>query len=74
MRGELDKCTAFIEARARRQKVQLEITCAERLPRLFIDPAELRQVLLNVMINSLQAMPSRGTLCLRVQYPYETTD
>lgn len=73
LRDEIDKCTAFVEARARSQGVQVEVCCAEGRPRLFIDPAELRQVLLNIMINGFQAMPSGGTLRLRVQYPYEMT-
>jgi signal transduction histidine kinase len=73
LRGELDKCVTFIEARARHQKVRLETACAEQLPRLLIDPAELRQVLVNIMINGLQAMPEGGTLHLRVQYPYEAS-
>lgn len=71
LRDELDKCATFIETRARHQNVRLEMVCAERLPRLLIDPAELRQVLLNIMINGLQAMPNGGTLRVRVQYPYE---
>ncbi len=69
LRSEIDKCTAFIEARARSQQVRLDVVCGERLPRLFIDPAELRQVLLNIMMNGLQAMPDGGTLCLRAPGP-----
>jgi signal transduction histidine kinase len=64
---EVEKCIAFVEARARSQNVELRVLCEERLPRLFIDPAELRQVLLNAIVNGLQAMPAGGTLRIRVQ-------
>jgi signal transduction histidine kinase len=67
LRREIDKCIAFIEARARSQNVQLQVACDERLPRLLTDPAELRQVLLNIMMNGLQAMPDGGILCVQAQ-------
>ncbi len=63
---EVGKCLAFIEARARGQNVQLQVACDERLPKLVVDPMELRQVLLNLIGNGLQAMPTGGALRLRV--------
>jgi signal transduction histidine kinase len=64
---EVGKCLAFIEARARSQIVELQVACDEQLPRLVIDPMELRQVLLNIIVNGLQAMPTGGTLRIRVR-------
>jgi len=63
---EVEKCIAFVEARARSQNVELKVACEEQLPKLVIDPAELRQVLLNIIVNGLQAMPTGGTLGIRV--------
>ncbi|MBN1506546.1 MAG: hypothetical protein JW955_06860 [Sedimentisphaerales bacterium] len=63
---ELEKCISFVEARARSQNVELHVACEERLPRLVIDPAELRQVLLNIIVNGLQAMPKGGALRIGV--------
>ena len=63
---EVEKCIAFVEARARSQNVELKVACEEQLPKLAIDPAELRQVLLNIIVNGLQAMPAGGTLGIRV--------
>ncbi len=63
---EVEKCIAFVEARARSQNVELNVVCEEQLPKLVIDPAELRQVLLNIIVNGLQAMPRGGTLGIQV--------
>ncbi len=64
---EVEKCIAFVEARARSQNIDLQVACEDRLPRLVIDPAELRQVLLNIIVNGLQAMPTGGTLRIEVR-------
>ncbi len=63
---EVGKCLAFIETRARSQNVELQVVCEEQLPKLVIDPMELRQVLLNIIVNGLQAMPAGGALRIRV--------
>jgi signal transduction histidine kinase len=65
---EIVRCVNFIEAKARGQKVTLETDFEEGLPKLRIDPAELRQVLLNVMMNGLQAMPEGGALLIKASY------
>ena len=62
---EIERCVNFIEAKARSQNVKLEFDFKEELPKITFDPAELRQVLLNVMMNGLQAMPDGGTLFIK---------
>ncbi len=62
---EIEKCIAFVEARARSQNVELHVACEDGLPTLVIDAAELRQVLLNTIVNGLQAMPKGGLLRIR---------
>ena len=44
----------------RRQKVQLGTELAADLPTLRLDPAKLRQVLLNLVQNAAEAMPEAG--------------
>ncbi|OHB75354.1 MAG: hypothetical protein A2Z25_20840 [Planctomycetes bacterium RBG_16_55_9] len=65
---EIVRCVNFIEAKAKSQKVTLETDFEEDLPKLMFDPAELRQVLLNVMMNGLQAMPNGGTLLVGTSF------
>ena len=65
---EIERCVNFIEAKAKSQKVTLKTDFEQDMPKLRFDPAELRQVLLNVMMNGLQAMPKGGTLWIKTSY------
>ena len=66
IRQEIIRCVNFIEAKAKSQRVVLETDFEADLPRIRIDPAELRQVLLNVMMNGLQAMSDGGKLLVKI--------
>lgn len=54
----------FVEPKARDCQVQLELTLAPEVDELVGDEARLRQVLLNVVLNAIQAMPRGGTVQL----------
>ena len=62
---ETERCLNFIEAKAKIQNVKLQTDFEEDLPKLTFDPAELRQLLLNVIMNGLQAMPEGGELSIK---------
>jgi signal transduction histidine kinase len=63
---EIGRCLDFLEAKAKSQRVRVQTDFEDSLPKLTSDSAELRQLLLNVMMNGLQAMPEGGTLSVRV--------
>ncbi|MBN2593015.1 MAG: GAF domain-containing protein [Sedimentisphaerales bacterium] len=65
IRQEIERCANFIEAKAKSQNIKLETDFEKDLPKLRFDPAEFRQVLLNVMMNGLQAMPEGGLLLIK---------
>jgi signal transduction histidine kinase len=62
---EIERCANFIETKAKSQNIKLETDFEEDLPKLRFDPAEFRQLLLNVMMNGLEAMPEGGLLLIK---------
>lgn len=52
----------MIESRARKQNVKIEQAIDQSLPFLESDPNLFKQVLMNLLLNALQAMPEGGLL------------
>ena len=63
----LKELAALQDSEAKRSKVQIRVVAAPNLPALKADPDLLTQVLLNLMLNGLQAMPDGGTLTLEAK-------
>jgi len=53
---------SFLEARCAKEGVDLVRNLAPDLPHTVADPSQLQQVLVNLVVNALQAMPDGGTL------------
>ena len=49
---EIEHYLHFVEAQAKKQNVQIQCQIEKDLPKLFCDPAELRQVLINLLFTS----------------------
>ena len=62
---EIEHYLHFVEAQAKKQNIQIVPQIEKDLPRLFCDPAELRQVLINLVLNGMQAMPEGGPVTIR---------
>jgi len=62
---EIEHYLHFVEAQARKQNVQIQTQIEKDLPKVFCDPAELRQVLINLVLNGMQAMPDGGAVVIR---------
>ncbi len=50
---------------AKMARVDILVESASTLPQVAIDPEQIRQVLLNLVINAIQAMPNPGQIRLR---------
>ena len=61
--GELLAEAAFV---AEQNKIEIEPTLADDLPRINIDPARMKKVLLNLIRNAAYQMPPRGRLAFNV--------
>jgi signal transduction histidine kinase len=57
----------FFESRCAKEGIELEQFLAPDLPKVYADPSQLNQVLVNLVVNALQAMPQGGKLAIRTQ-------
>ncbi len=63
----LNELATLVEAEAQQSKVQIRVVAPLTLPPLRADREHLRQTLLNLILNGLQAMPDGGTLTLEAK-------
>ena len=61
----INKLVRFIGPQAEQQQIKIEVNLPdEKLPNMMADPVHIDQVLLNLALNALQAMPDSGTLSI----------
>lgn len=54
----------FLEARCAKQGIELQRELAADLPAITADPSQLQQVLVNLVVNAIQATPQGGRLTI----------
>ena len=54
----------FLESRARKGGIEMRRALAPDLPEILADPNQLHQVLVNLVVNAMQAMPQGGPLTI----------
>jgi signal transduction histidine kinase len=62
LNGVIDEGLGFLESRCLKNGVVLKRQLSRRVPPVTADPAQLNQVLVNLVVNAVQAMPEGGTL------------
>jgi two-component system NtrC family sensor kinase len=63
------KSLAIIQGKSKKENITLVFEKEEGLPNLFIDAHQIQQVLINLIINAIQAMEKGGTLTIRTFSP-----
>src|SRR5207253_1398839 len=62
----LRRALALVEGRVRRQKVNLVANLTGEPIPLWIDPEQIQQVILNLLLNGLDSLPHGGTITIEV--------
>jgi len=58
----VEESLTLVEARCAKSGVKLELELADDLPHIEVDPVQIRQVVVNLAVNAVQAMSGGGTL------------
>ncbi len=58
----VEEALSLLQSRFERENVECEIKLAPDIPKIVADPAQLHQVVVNLLVNALQAMPGEGKL------------
>lgn len=72
IRGVLRESIVLIGHQAAKNSVQFHVDIPEDLPRVFIDKEQFKQVFLNLLLNSIQAMDGPGSISIKARVCFET--
>ncbi len=67
----VDEGIYFLESRCAKAGIELIRNLAPDMPEITADPSQLYQVLVNLVVNSIQAMPQGGKLTVETRTTYE---
>jgi signal transduction histidine kinase len=58
----------FLENRCEKQGITIEYDLQQNLPEIVADASQIHQVLVNLSVNAMQAMPQGGTISIKTSY------
>ncbi|MDY6954770.1 MAG: ATP-binding protein, partial [Thermodesulfobacteriota bacterium] len=65
--GLIEEVTTFLREELKMRHVILQKSLDPTIPEIFADPKQMKQVLLNIMKNAIEAMPEGGRLSVTTQ-------
>ena len=68
----IDRCTRLVQHKLDLGGIQLNLDLAAELPSAHCDPAQIEQVVLALVINSIDAMPQEGNLWITTRLKSES--
>jgi signal transduction histidine kinase/signal transduction protein with GAF and PtsI domain len=66
LKNFIDEIESEILSDLKARKISLEIRIADNLPKIKIDPAQIKMVLINLAYNSIDAMPNGGKIFISI--------
>jgi PAS domain S-box-containing protein len=66
LRGPLDETLALLRGQLEQGQIDVKTAYDNDLPLVSADPAQLKQLFLNLLVNALEAMDPRGHLSVRI--------
>jgi len=63
----IDSAVSLVTPEARLQGIEVRVEIADRLPRLFVDAIQVEQVILNLLLNSIEAMQDAPVKRVRIE-------
>ena len=67
MRQSVERALHLLREQIEKQDVRVQIRCDVGPPMVYVDPGQMSQVLLNLLLNAIHAMPSGGRLTLELK-------
>lgn len=64
----LQECVRLVENQAKFHNIQIVQEFDPKLPRIILDPSQLQQVILNLIINAAEAMDDGGVLTISTEH------
>ncbi|MFQ5883437.1 MAG: ATP-binding protein, partial [Candidatus Methylomirabilales bacterium] len=63
----VERALFFIRQQVRESQISVVTEYGKDLPQVHVDPQQMQQVILNIALNGVQAMPEEGTLTVRTR-------
>ncbi|MFH1575072.1 MAG: ATP-binding protein [Acidobacteriota bacterium] len=68
----VEEALYFLESRCRQQDIQLVRALSPETPTIVADPSQLKQILVNLVVNAIHAMPQGGVLAIGTRLDSES--